>query len=428
MPVNAIKSGGGSGLAAFDSFCFRYARSRYARSWDAEFRHPISRHPGSQPFAGPSATRRNRAIDPSTTILSRGGTLPLILLLAACGGGGGGGGGDGPVTTAPQPPVPAPAKTESVPPEPADPEPETAQPDPAPPEPDPTPKAEVVPVRLTTRKEVPPPSEPRNAPPADEPRPDPGGSRESSVGVSGSLYDPPIIGARVYVDVNRNRIVDKEDYLLDDSTDASGGFNGTVPIRYVHLPLIADNRGASHDGVENDKKLPYFFVAPPGSKAISPVTHIIELSVVSKTEIENHVLFAEFRPFDDNPYDTRKTHIFSNRIEEFLPELTQAIFDTTEVTRNKAGEVTEVTTDTQALRLRVEKLLEKYEARLSDLDKSVPADGYLRSARSPAGGRPDRDREYDGTGRNDAAGGVQGEGCRGRSESCRISSEGRGSA
>lgn len=80
MPVSAIKPGSGSGLAAHRSSLSLYALY--------------------QPVAVPPFARRDIAIDPSTTILSRGGTLPLILLLAACGGGGGGG-GDGPVTTAP---------------------------------------------------------------------------------------------------------------------------------------------------------------------------------------------------------------------------------------------------------------------------------------------------------------------------------------
>ena len=319
MSMNVIKPDVGSGLIVQRSYLFQPAPYR--------------------PAAVSSAARRNIVINPSIRYLSRqggtkGGALPLMLLLAACGGGGG---GDTPpvITTSRQSASAAPTPPE-----------DTQQKEVSPPEDTPAERAP------PQQEEISPSILPLREPPPKEP------GRE----VSGDLYDPPIIGAKVYVDVNRNRRVDGEDHLLDENTDASGGFEGTIPAKYREMPLVTDNRDATHDG-----DLPSFFVASPESNVISPITHIIELRVVSKEEITGHVLFARFQPFSDNPYDTRETRVFSNRIEEFLPELTALIILYTD--ENDIADV-------EKLRPEVLALLDRYVEHLKELDQGQPVNAY----------------------------------------------------
>lgn len=189
--------------------------------------------------------------------------------------------------------------------------------------------------------------------------PDPRES-ESASAVSGSLYDGPIQGAAVYVDVNRNRRVDSEDHLIDDATDRDGNFEGKIPDRFKHLPLIADNRGAEHR-IDEDVDLPDFFVAPAGSGVISPLTHIIELNIVREPVIRKHVLFGQFLPLSDNPHVIEDTsqgqgrYVFYGHIRNFLRDLTTIL---------KQGETANWSSD--RIEREVRNLLEKYQNLISD--------------------------------------------------------------
>ncbi|MGB2001330.1 MAG: hypothetical protein ACPHVY_11040, partial [Candidatus Puniceispirillaceae bacterium] len=239
-------------------------------------------------------------------LASGGGPLPLVLLLAACGGGGG---GATPMVSAPVPKTPSPA-----------------------PAPAPAPATAPAPV-------VPPSSATED---------------ERSSAVSGSLYDGPIEGARVYVDANRNRRVDDGDRLIDEATDENGNFEGSIPDHLRDLPLIASNSGAKHRG--SKVELPAYFVAPAGSGVISPLTHIIEIDVVREDEITTHILFHRFQPFNHNPYEEGVNHVFRNQIETFLPELTALIASTP---------------DHEELRSKVLALLDEYLLKIRKLDQST---------------------------------------------------------
>ena len=155
-----------------------------------------------------------------------GGSLPLVQLLAACGGGGGGGGGP--------PVVSASAQNTST---------------------------QNTPATDSAASPSPPPATPATDS-AVSPSPPPDTPAQRGTAVSGSLYDGPIQGAAIYVDVNGNRIVDNEDHLIDDETDSEGNFEGEIPERYSDHPLIADNRGAIHRDSHVD--LPAYFLAPRG--------------------------------------------------------------------------------------------------------------------------------------------------------------------
>lgn len=185
MSMNVIKPDVGSGLIVQRSYLFQPAP------------YP--------PASVSSAARRNIVINPSIRYLSRrggtkGGALPLMLLLAACGGGGGGGDTPPVITTsrqsasaAPTPPEDTQQKEVS---QSASPPEDTQQKEVSPPEDTPPERAP------PQQEEISPSILPLREPPPKEP------GRE----VSGDLYDPPIIGAKVYVDVNRNRRVDGEDH------------------------------------------------------------------------------------------------------------------------------------------------------------------------------------------------------------------------
>ena len=202
-----------------------------------------------------------------------------------------------------------------------------------------------------------------SASPASPPAaPPPAPERASAV--SGSLYDGPIEGARVYVDVNRNRQVDSEDHLIDDSTDEEGNFEGEIPDRYKGLPLIADNRGADHHG--SNVQLPAFFVAPAGSGVISPLTHIIEMNIVSQSVVRQHILFGRFLPLSENPHviedgaSDRNDYIFYGHIRNFLEELT---------TKLKEAEVRGWSHDHLVGQVRA--LLQKYEIAIREAAESA---------------------------------------------------------
>ncbi len=197
--------------------------------------------------------------------------------------------------------------------------------------------------------------------------PPPAAEPERMVDLSGSLYDGPIEGAPVYVDVNENREVDNEDYLVDDATDSEGGFAGSIPGHLQHLPLIAKNTGATHHH-QGNVALPDFFVAPAGSGVISPLTHIIELDVVSRSEITEHVLFSRFQPFNHNPYEEGANHVFGNRIKEFLPELTALIASTPDI---------------EALRIKVRALLDKYLRKFREWDQLTTLETPDKGAEDP---------------------------------------------
>ena len=169
-----------------------------------------------------------------------GGSLPLVLLLAACGGGGGGGG---------PPVVSASAQNTSTQNTPATDSAASPSPPPATPATDSAASPSPSPATPATDSAVSP------SPPPDTPA-------QRGTAVSGSLYDGPIQGAAIYVDVNGNRIVDNEDHLIDDETDSEGNFEGEIPERYSDHPLIADNRGAIHRDSHVD--LPAYFLAPRG--------------------------------------------------------------------------------------------------------------------------------------------------------------------
>ncbi|XDZ65715.1 M10 family metallopeptidase C-terminal domain-containing protein [Alphaproteobacteria bacterium LSUCC0684] len=108
-----------------------------------------------------------------------------------------------------------------------------------------------------------------------------GGSRRPTLIKEGVVYDGPIVGARVFLDVDNNGRESESDILIG-TTDGNGQFSGHVPEEHAKSPLIAVLNGATDIGDTNgDFQVEGTWRAPPGSTVISPLT---ELLIVARDE------------------------------------------------------------------------------------------------------------------------------------------------
>ena len=107
----------------------------------------------------------------------------------------------------------------------------------------------------------------------------------------GRVYDGPIVGANVYIDVNANGQIDDEDKFLS-RTDARGAYTGIIPKELEGKPLIVDLHGARDIGDPNvsgdGHDTSGLWRAPAQSKVITPLTHY--LVVTDNEEKEKEVL------------------------------------------------------------------------------------------------------------------------------------------
>lgn len=110
--------------------------------------------------------------------------------------------------------------------------------------------------------------------------------------VSGRVANGPVEGARVYVDVNSNNVLDDQDRQSGfvGRTDSTGWFDGKVPARFANRKILADLNGARNHG---DPANPHDTVdapntvwrAPQGSKMISALTEILVQTGVTRAEL-----------------------------------------------------------------------------------------------------------------------------------------------
>ena len=134
-----------------------------------------------------------------------------------------------------------------------------------------------------------------------------GGNPPPPNNTTGRLYDGPVSGANVYVDVNRDGKVDEGDHFIS-RTDAMGVYAGHVPDAHKDKPLIADLNGATDVGdpnVEGDETATSgFWRAPPNSKVINPLTEYqvktgkTDKQVAADLGLPANVKVTEYDPFD----------------------------------------------------------------------------------------------------------------------------------
>ena len=96
----------------------------------------------------------------------------------------------------------------------------------------------------------------------------------ASTTISGRLFDGPISGAKIYIDMNGDGTINEGD-LHVDTTDSNGAYE--IPNAHANKKLIADLTNAT-DIDDPNTALTGTYRAPAGSKVISPLTHYLEVT------------------------------------------------------------------------------------------------------------------------------------------------------
>ena len=222
--------------------------------------------------------KADRRIDRATTSLTPYGMSFWALILAACGGGGGGGGG--PQTSNSQ-----------------------SQEQPA---------------------------------PQPQQQPDPQPQQAAMVQRTGHVYDGPIRGAVVYMDVNGDGALDSGDEFVG-VTDSTGRFSGSISVVNADKRYLVDFRAAldlGDDGIEgtdDDRELSRFdvWLAPKGANVISALTHMIAQNTMTP-EIQQVLdqRFPNFDPLQHNPFGETENEALRaefQQLRQFLPMLTDIV-------------------------------------------------------------------------------------------------------
>lgn len=132
--------------------------------------------------------------------------------------------------------------------------------------------------------------------------------------ISGRLYDGPVAGANVYIDVDENGQIDAEIDHFISRTDEMGQYAGHAPEAHKDKPLIADLNGATDKGKDltsdhDDTPTSGFWRAPAGSKNISPMTELMlaadktEAEVAKLLNLPANVKVTDYDPFEDDTLD-----------------------------------------------------------------------------------------------------------------------------
>ena len=132
--------------------------------------------------------------------------------------------------------------------------------------------------------------------------------------ISGRLYDGPVAGANVYIDVDENGQIDAEIDHFISRTDETGQYAGHAPEAHKDKPLIADLNGATDKGKDltsdhDDTPTSGFWRAPAGSKNISPMTELMlaadktEAEVAKLLNLPANVKVTDYDPFEDDTLD-----------------------------------------------------------------------------------------------------------------------------
>ena len=137
-----------------------------------------------------------------------------------------------------------------------------------------------------------------------------GANSNNSFKLTGRLYNGPISGAKIYIDVNEDGKLDKDDDLLVNTTDAEGFYEGDIPKEHRDKNLIADLTGAINQGDDpnddsDNEEVSGIWHAPGESKVISPLTHylvvtkgVVGLDGLTRTDVLTR------DPFEETPDDT----------------------------------------------------------------------------------------------------------------------------
>ena len=98
-------------------------------------------------------------------------------------------------------------------------------------------------------------------------------------GLSGRVFDGPVVGARVYADVDGDGAVSDGDFFIGTTDDMGAYRNDDVPSEHLTSPIIALLDGAIDIGdptIDGDEvEVSGIWRAPVGSRIISPLTELL---------------------------------------------------------------------------------------------------------------------------------------------------------
>ena len=177
-----------------------------------------------------------------------------------------------------------------------------------------------------------PPVTSGNPPPATSGTPPPATS-DNNAGASIRktiwVYDPPVGGAPIFVDLNGNLRVDNGDLRLQGATDSTGKVTVEIPVKYRDKMLLADLRDKAnlqHNGALTSD----VWAAPANSDVISVMTTLLVHAGGASEDMKALLHGTEektsgFDPFHHNPYDTTEKSYNAEFIKALLPVLERSL-------------------------------------------------------------------------------------------------------
>jgi hypothetical protein len=187
----------------------------------------------------------------------------------------------------------------------------------------------------------------------------------------GYVYDGPVKGAVVYVDVNDDGQLNPgiDEYV--GTTTSTGEFRGSISARNNGKRYIVDLTKANDlgddkiEGTEDDQDLSEFgiWLAPEGASVVSALTHLIATGVYNELEVKS--TFPGFDPLRDNPYkqglSPEKEAVFEI-VRKALPGITRLVKENKELIQKNTLKIERNSEDLRALKDEINELKAKVAA------------------------------------------------------------------
>jgi hypothetical protein len=187
----------------------------------------------------------------------------------------------------------------------------------------------------------------------------------------GYVYDGPVKGAVVYVDVNDDGQLNPgiDEYV--GTTTSTGEFRGSISARnngkryIVDLTKAKDLGDDKIEGTEDDQDLSEFgiWLAPEGASVVSALTHLIATGVYNELEVKS--TFPGFDPLRDNPYkqglSPEKEAVFEI-VRKALPGITRLVKENRELIQKNTLKIERNSEDLRALKDEINELKAKVAA------------------------------------------------------------------
>lgn len=209
---------------------------------------------------------------------------------------------------------------------------------------------------------------------------------ESTSAKSGFIYDGPIEGANVYVDVDGDSELNKKIDVFVGRSNKQGQFKGNVPTQHTDKRYIVDLTGAVDHGEDPDSDLDNqdmegIWLAPVGSTMVSAITHLIATGFTTVGQVQDAI--PNFNPLTDNPYSTPVTpakKVAFDKAKAILPALTKVVQDNRKDIDQNARDIAANRTSIDTLKDRLKEL----ELKLQKVIKSelvLVNDAFVQNAK-----------------------------------------------